>query len=297
MSYDSVPSGFLGLEAAATGYEDADMAVLPVPYEGTVSYGGGTRGGPSAIIDASRYVETWDERLGLDYGDLKVVTMPDMAVTGQGPQAMVERVEGAVRRLLADGKWVAMLGGEHSITTGAVRAHLERHPDMGVLQIDAHADLREAYEGSPFSHAAVMRRVRELTPRTVAVGIRSLSRDEHDLIHAEGLPVFWAWKLTGDWIDRVLAALPQRVYLTVDIDGLDPSIVPGTGTPEPGGMCWDQVMGLCERLTSEREVVGFDLVEVAPVPGCRVTEFTAAKLAAALMALVARSWNSRGERQ
>jgi len=288
MPYESVPHGFLGLPPGQTDYERARAVVLPVPYEGTVSYGGGTRRGPSAIIDASTFIEPWEPRLRLDYFDLTVATMPTLATAGEGPHVQVDHVEAAVADLMADGKWVTMLGGEHSITTGAVRAVRRHHPDVAVLQIDAHADLRVEYEGSPFSHASVMHRILDMGMRTVAVGIRSLSREEHDLIDERQLPVFWAWELEDDWIDRVLAELPDDVYVTFDVDGLDPAVMPGTGTPEPGGMSYEQAFQLLRRVCTERRVVGCDFVEVAPIAGQTVSEFTAARLAAMVVGLVER---------
>ena len=288
MHYEVYPRTFLGLPEEQASYEGSTAVILPVPYEGTVSYGVGTSKAPEAIIEASTYLEPWEPRLSLDYFSLQVAALPTMSLTAAGPKQAVEEVKAAVGKLLDDSKWVAMFGGEHSITPGAVAAYKEKHEDFAVLQIDAHADLRHEYEGTKHSHACAMRRVRDLGIPVVAVGIRAITKEEQEEAKEKGWPIFWSWELEGNWIDRVLAKLPQKVYLSLDADGLDPSIMPGTGTPEPGGMNWEQVFNLLERLCVTKDVIGFDLVEVSPVAGSNISEFTAAKLAAMVIGMVER---------
>ena len=279
---------FLGLPDEQATYAKSKAVILPVPYEGTVSYGVGTSKAPEAIIEASSYLEPWEPRLSLDYFSLHVATLAPMSISTASPKQAVEEVKAAVGKLLDDGKWVAMVGGEHSITPGAVAAHKGVHEDFAVLQIDAHADLRQEYEGTEHSHACAMRRVRDLGIPVVAVGIRSITKEEHEEVKEKGWPIFWAWQLVGDWIDQVLAQLPQKVYLSFDVDGLCPSIMPGTGTPEPGGMTWEQTFNLIERLCTTKDVIGFDLVEVSPIAASNISEFTAAKLAAMVIGLSER---------
>ena len=286
MHYEVYPNTFLGLPDERVQYDGSKAVILPVPYEGTVSYGVGTSRAPQAIIEASTYLEPWEPRLKLDYFSMNVSTLPAMSLSAAGPEAVVEQVRGAVAKLLDDGKWVTMVGGEHSITPGAVKAYAEKHEDFAVLQIDAHADLRLEYEGTPHSHACAMRRVREMGIPVVAVGIRSITKEEHGEAEEEGWPIFWSWQLTGQWIEQVLSELPQKVYISFDADGLCPSIMPGTGTPEPGGMTWEQAFNMLERVCTTKDVIGFDFVEVSPVAGSRISEFTAAKLMAMVIGLV-----------
>jgi agmatinase len=273
-----LPFVFGGLEPERSGYEQASVLIWPVPYEKTVSYGLGTHEGPDAIIDASRYMELYDEELRGETADIGIHTLTAMAA-GCAPEEMIPALEAEAARLLASGKFLCMLGGEHSITPPVVRAFHSRFPGLSVLQIDAHADLRESYEGTPLSHASAMRRVVEVCP-AVQVGIRSLSLEEARAI--PGLPtrIFWAKDIAGrtDWIDGVVEALTEEVYLTLDIDGLDPSVVPATGTPEPGGLTWYEVLAVLRAVAAQRRIVGMDLVELSRLPGNNAPSFLSAKL-------------------
>ncbi|HPQ80680.1 MAG TPA: agmatinase [bacterium] len=277
----SAPNNFLGLPDELSGYDKARVVVLPVPYEHTVSYGGGTASGPSAIIEASAQVELYDEELRMEPCDVGVATLPALKVEGLAPQEMRAEVVTAISRIARDGKIPLLLGGEHSVTPAAVEAVAASCGDITVVQIDAHADLREEYEGDPWSHACAMARVREICP-AVQVGIRNLSKPEAKLVQRENLPVFFAndMRMGEHWMKEALAAIPTgRIYLTIDLDGLDMSIMPATGTPEPGGMGWYQTLDFIRMLLSERDLVGMDIVELAPIKGMHACDFLAAKLA------------------
>ena len=263
--------------------------VLPVPYDFTTSYQGGARWGPRAILAASQNMELWDEELGATYRS-GIHTLAELEPTALGPEAMVERIERAVAWILEQGKLPAMLGGEHSITVGAVRAVHGRFRHLSVLQLDAHADMRDRYLDSPYSHACVMRRVREMVP-AVSVGIRSMSEEEAQFLASHPVPV-WSPRrfrsLGGDW-GPVLEALTDEVYVTLDLDGLDPSIVPATGTPEPGGLEWYETVDLLRAVSARSRIVGFDVVELSPLPGQVASDFLAARLAYRLVGLALAS--------
>jgi len=280
-----IPPNFLGLPAETAAYDKARVVVLPVPFEATTSYGTGTRGGPDAILAASRQVETFDADLGCDLADAPIHTHPSVAPALASPDAMTDRLAAVAGRLYADGKWVLALGGEHSITLGLVRAAAKKHGRLSVLQIDAHLDLRDAWEGTPYSHACVMRRIVEDGHRTVHVGIRSACHQEIQFAEAHGLPIFWASKFVGsDALLEAADALEDPVYISVDVDGLDPGVIRTTGTPEPGGLGWWETMRLLECVFSKHRVVGADVVELSAL-GDAASDFAAARLAARLAAL------------
>lgn len=272
-------STFLGLEEGP--YEDASTVVLPVPFERTTSYGKGTRGGPEAILRASQYVETYDEELDAEpCEDERIRTLPPFVPAAFDMAAALDEIEAAARPHLAAGKFLVTLGGEHSLTLAPVRAARDVYGEIGVVQFDAHADLRDEYEGTPFSHASVMRRVGELGCPTFALGLRALSRPEAELIRREQRPVVWGHQLEAaeERFDDGLARLPERVYLTFDLDFFDPSVVPATGTPEPGGGLWTPTLRLLRRLFTAKQVVAMDVVELAPIGGQPASDFVAAKL-------------------
>lgn len=283
---EHIPQNFLGLPAKTSGYDGARLVVLPIGFEATTTYGGGTRGGPEAILSASRQVETYEADLDVDLLDAPIHTLPPLTAEGSSPADVMERIRQAAARLAADGKWVLGLGGEHTVTLGLVRAAAERHGPLSILQVDAHLDLRREFDGTPYSHACVMRRCVEDGNRTVHVGIRNASREEVEFARARDLPIFWARQCAaGDrWIDAAVDALQGPVYLTADTDGLDPSVIRTTGTPEPGGLGWWPTMRLLEAVFARHDVVGADVVELAPA-GDRASDFAAARLAARIAAL------------
>ncbi len=281
---------FLALDAREANYKTARFALLPIPYDATASFGVGAREGPRAIITASQQVEDYDEELGRESYRAGIATLTPLEPDARGPQAMAERIYKAARKIVRDGKFLIGLGGEHSISAALVRAVHTRHKQLSVLQIDAHADLRDTYQGSPFSHACVMRRIHDLGVGVVGVGIRSYSAGEARFIRSAGTRMFSARTCheLDSWIEEVVGALGPAVYVTVDIDGFDPAFAPGTGTPEPGGLNWHQVTDLLAAVARQRRIVAADVVEVRPLPPSTVTEYLAARLIYRLIGLVAR---------
>lgn len=281
----SLPMNFGGLESEFSALERARAVILPVPYDFTTSYQGGTRLGPRAILTASQNMELWDEEIGAVYR-AGIHTLPEMEPTAEGPAAMVARVERAVGWILDQGKLPVMLGGEHSITAGAVRASVQRYAGASVLQIDAHADMRDTYLDSPDSHACIMRRVREIVP-AVSVGIRSMSEEEAAYLEAHPQPI-WSvrrFRALAGRHDAILSALTGEVYVTFDLDGFDPAIVPATGTPEPGGLDWYETVDLLREVSSRARIVGCDVVELSPAAGQVASDFLAARLVYRLIGL------------
>jgi agmatinase len=279
-----LPHTFLGLDETAGSFERAAAVVLPVPYESTTSWGGGTRGGPRAVLEASRYVELFDEELGCEPGVLLGVhTLPALELTRAGAGPAMDELRAAYARLAeaCGERFLVMLGGEHSISSPAILAQADRRGRrLSVLQMDAHADLRPEYEGTPASHASAMARVLDRAD-VVAVGLRGVSQEEVDVSRAhDGSTLVWAHEMQdGDrWMDLALEALGPEVYLTFDVDYFDPSLVPSTGTPEPGGGGWYDTLRFLRRVFDEREVVAADVVELAPAPGGHAADFLVAKL-------------------
>ena len=278
-----LPRVFLGLDGAPATPEGAATWILPVPYEATTSWGAGTRQGPRAVIDASRYIELFDHELGRDASRDGVYTFPALELTrGDAARAMAE-LEDAFTRVLdaAAGRRVIMLGGEHSVSAPAILAHAGRHTGrLSVLQLDAHLDLRASLDGSPFSHACAMGRVIDRVD-LVAVGARGISREEWEVAERrDNVTVVTGEEIArgGDWMDRALDALGDPLYITFDVDFFDPALVPSTGTPEPGGGDWHGALALLKRVFAERRVVGADVVEHAPIPGLTAPDFVVAKL-------------------
>jgi agmatinase len=231
------------------GFEDADAVLVPVPYGRTASYVKGSENGPAAILEASDQLEEYDVELGFNISEkLGIFTHDDLKVAEKSPEGMVKEVEAVVQELVGKGKKPVVLGGEHSITAGVVAGLGDR--TISVLQIDAHADLRDSYQGSKHNHACVMRRVRELSGNVVQVGIRSMSEEEAQYIKENGLEskMFYAHEFSKDKIEQIIAELGDKVYVTVDVDGFDPSVMPGTGTPHPGGLVWDDVTSLMKAV-------------------------------------------------
>jgi len=270
---------FGGLNVPFNNYDSARFVVLPVPYEKTTSYMKGAAKGPAAIIDASRYLELYDEELDYNPAESGIHTLKPLSVNAK-PEVMISRVKETVLRILVDGKTPIVLGGEHSITAGAVAAIRVHHGDFSILQFDAHADLRDNYHDSRFSHACTMARAREHAD-SVQVGIRSVGVDESDLVkklRGDGRLYFASDILKRDCTSDIIAGLKDKVYITFDVDCLDPSIMPSTGTPEPGGLGWYQTLGIIREISRKRTVVGFDVMELMPNRQNRSPDFTAAKL-------------------
>ena len=269
---------FLGVDAFC-GWEESRVVVLQAPLELTTSYMKGTARGPEALIEASRQVEYFDDELKAETYRRGIATLPPLRFKKDESAAAVLQIEKTTGELLDAGKRIALVGGEHTVTVGAVAAYKKRFRDLSVLHLDAHADLRESYEGSPFSHACVMARVKEICP-FASVGIRSYSQEEANTIQREGLSVFDIHRLEKDdsWMEESIDRLGETVYITLDLDALDPSVMPAVGTPEPGGMGWFQTIRYLRRVFREKVVVGFDMVELCPQTSAEYGVFTAAKL-------------------
>jgi agmatinase len=274
-------SNFLGIPEDEHTLEKSRVVVLPVPYERTVSYGVGTKNGPAAILEASHYVELYDDELDEEPYRVGVHTLPAWLPENMEPASCVEGLEEVVAGLLKKDKFVLTLGGEHSIAPGPIAAHRARYPNLSILHFDAHGDLRDEYEGQKFSHACAARRWVDLDLPTVQVGIRSISKEEVDFVRRKkNIRVVSnrEMKRSDDWIDGALGLLKDDVYVTFDVDFFDGSLVPGTGTPEPGGGSYEDALKILRRLATSRRVVGADVVEHAPVPGNRAPDFMIAKL-------------------
>src|SRR6185437_2230993 len=244
--YDRVTVGeFGGTTPTTTDFDQARVVILPVPLDRTTSYVAGTRNGPHEILVASSHMELWDEETETDIHTVGIFTLPEMEL----PFASMDDVIADIRRVASEivtrGKFPVVLGGEHSITGPVVAAVAAAHPNLSVLQIDAHADLRESFMGTPHNHACAMRRVLEHA-RCTQVGIRSLSTEEAAAVPSLATTIFYDWNMRKDpqWIDRVVDSLGETVYITIDCDGFDPAIMPATGTPEPGGLSWREALAL-----------------------------------------------------
>lgn len=264
--------------------EKARVVLVPVPYDGTTSFRSGARNGPAAIIAASYGLEDYDAELDMDVSDVGIHTAPAVEPHMGGPEPMVERVRLAVSHYVRIGKTVGVLGGEHSVAIGSVKAHLEAYPDLSVLYLDAHPDLRGEYMGTAWGHASVARRIQELCP-LVLVGVRSLCQEERDYIRTQPVPAYpWPASDDGRLHREVLGHLGASVYVSVDLDVLDPALMAAVGTPEPGGMGWYQVTSLLRAVGRSRRIVGFDVCELSPGDGPPACSYTAAKLVYKLVA-------------
>jgi len=271
------PYNFMGLEPELSNFKNAKVAVLPVPYDSTTSYRSGARDGPRAIIQASRNLELYDDDLGYEPSEIGIATLDELEPSRSSPEETINRVEKVFEELIENRKFPVMLGGEHSLTFGAVKAFKKKYADLKVLHLDAHADLRDMYEGTKYNHACVIRRVKELCD-VVSVGVRSMSKDEAKYIKENKLKIFYARDVKKWDIDEMLSNLKGKVYITIDLDVFDPSEMPAVGTPEPGGLHWYDVVEMISKISGEREIVGFDAVELAPIPYETSSDFLAAKL-------------------
>lgn len=271
-----VEPGYGGLPKEYRNKGSSRIAIIPVPYDKTSTWVKGADRGPGAIIEASANMELYDIETDSEVCGKGIFT-DEPVREKSSPERMIAAVEKRVKGHIKNGKFTVVIGGEHSVSIGAIRAHSEHFRDITVLQLDAHSDLRDEYEGSRYSHACAMARVKETCP-IVQVGIRSMDSQEKE--NMDKGRVFFAEDIQGsrEWIMNVVKLLGQRVYITIDLDVLDPSIMPSTGTPEPGGLSWYDVLALLKAVARERDVVGFDLVELCPNPGNRAPDFLAAKL-------------------
>lgn len=278
---------FGGEEVPPTPFTDADIIILPLCYERAPSYGSGSKYGPAHILDASVQLERLDEETLLDWGSLRIHTLPMMTPEGR-PKSAVEQMRKAAAKVIDEGKYLLSLGGDHAASIGPIQAAAEAYPDLGILQVDAHLDLREEWNGSRFNHACVMRRVLEIKDMSIVqVGVRAFSTSELEVLRTgDNFRTFYAHEIDPidpAWVGEVINALPETVYITIDLDGLDPSVIPGTGTPEPGGITYKQLVELLKRVGSKRNVIAADIMELTKIEGFQVSEYTAAKIVTKIM--------------
>jgi agmatinase len=268
---------FGGIPSTLSDYEKSPVVIIPVPFDATSTWIKGADKGPGAILEASANMELYDIETDSEVY-LRGIHTTAPVVVEKSPEKLAERVKEKVSKCLDDNKFVVTLGGEHSVSIGVVQAFADKFPGMSVLQIDAHTDLRPEYEGSRFNHACVMSRVRELCP-IVQVGIRSMDIVEKPYVAPDR--IFYARDIVGQdkkWIEDVINKLTDKVYVTIDLDGFDPSIVPATGTPEPGGLGYYDVLNLLRTLIMRKELIGFDVVELCPIDDNKASDFLATKL-------------------
>jgi agmatinase len=270
---------FGGIDPIFSSFEKAAFVVVPVPYDLTSTYQPGSRNGPLAILGASHHMELYDEELGKETYLAGIHTLPPLEVDARGPAEMMMTIRQKILEIISFDKTPVILGGEHSVSWGAAWAMKEKYPEISVLQLDAHADLRDSYQGSPYSHACVGRRIWELCP-LVQAGIRSMSAEEASFITKNKIKTFSADFILEEnrWWEAICENLRDDVYITIDLDVLDPAIMPSTGTPEPGGIYWKDLLRLVREIAGRYRIRGFDVVELAPIPGMVAPDFLAAKL-------------------
>jgi len=273
------PMSFGGALPHPATFDSARAVILPVPVDRTTSYVGGTRNGPHEILMASSHMELWDDELQVDVHEAGIFTLPEMELPFGEMGPLMDEIQRVAREILRHDKFLVTLGGEHSITPPLVAAAAAHYQGLGVLQIDAHADLRDSYMGTRHNHACAIRRTLEYAPVT-QVGIRSMSTEEAKAAPGLNTTIFHDYSMRRDpaWIDRVVDTLPENVYVTIDVDGFDPAIMPATGTPEPGGLSWYEALALLRATLQRRTVVACDVVELSPLPGVMAPNFLCAKL-------------------
>lgn len=284
--YKTLPlkKNFLAIDKEFSSYENSKAVILSAPYEKTTSYGKGTAGGPGAILEASHYVEFFDEETEKEICfDIGIAAIEPMKFGKLSGKRALELIYKNVNEHIKNDKFVITLGGEHSISTAPIKAHFDNYPELSILHFDAHSDLREEYEGSKYSHASFAARVAEFSAEITQVGIRAQCKEEFEFIKEKGINTFYAHRMRSDGFDKTLikeivGTLKKNVYITFDVDYFDPSIMPSTGTPEPNGFYWDETMRLLRKVCAERNLVGFDVVELAPRKDYTFPDFLTAKL-------------------
>jgi len=271
------PYNFGGLERQ--NYKSSKVVIIPVPYESTTYYMSGTKEGPWAIINASRHMELYNAEDGRNISKIGIFTLEELEPSKNSPKETISRIENVITQILNDEKFPLMIGGEHSITLGAASAFKKKYSshNLSVLQLDAHTDLRDEFEGTKFHHATVIRRIsQDLKMPITQVGIRSISEEESEYLkESKKNNIFYDKRFSNE---EVINTLKENVYLTLDLDVFDPSFMPSVGTPEPGGLGWYEVLDLIKEVAKNRKIVGADVVELSPIPGFVAPDFLAAKL-------------------
>jgi agmatinase len=276
---NNIQNNYAALPKDFSDYNKSKVVIIPVPYEGTVTYGKGTSKGPGAIIEASKNMELYDIELNKEICEIGIHTLKGLKCEKE-PQKVIEQIYNEAKKLINDKKFIVMLGGEHSITTGLVKAYKESFDSLSVLQIDAHSDLRQSYNETIYSHACIMKRIFDMKIPFIQVGIRSQDIEEVELVKKNNLKLFYSKDIydNNDWMMDVISRLTNNVYITIDIDALDPSIMPSTGTPEPGGLQWYQILRFLRKVAKQKNIIGFDVVELAPQKNNPAPDFLVAKL-------------------
>jgi agmatinase len=282
-----VENNFLALEKEFSGYENSEIAIISAPYEHTVSYGGGTAAGPGGILEASAYVEFYDDETEREICfDKGIATIEPIDFGGKTGREALDMIKQQVAAVINDGKFAVTLGGEHTISTAPIEAHFEKYPDMSILHFDAHSDLRDSYEGSKYSHASFLARVCEFFPsnKITQLGIRAQCREEAEFIKKNKVNTFYASAIRRghhgiDWQKKAVSTLGEKVYITFDVDYFDPAIMPSTGTPEPDGFLYSETLDVFREIKSSgRQIIGFDVVELAPKKEIPHPDLTTARL-------------------
>ena len=270
---------FGGALPTRVSFDEASVVILPVPVDRTTSYVGGTRNGPHELLQASTHMELWDDEMKADVHGVGIFTLPEMELPFGEMAPLVDEIERVAYEIVSRDKFLVSIGGEHSITPPLVSAAARKFPGLSVLQIDAHADMRDSYMGTVHNHACAMRRALQFA-KVTQVGIRSLSTEEAEALPKLKSTVFYDVDMRRDpkWIDAVVASLAENVYVTIDVDGMDPAIMPATGTPEPGGLSWPEITSLLRATAERRRIVAADIVELSPIPGLVAPNFLCAKL-------------------
>ncbi len=290
MDDKNTSKNYIALEEEYSSLKKSKVVVMQVPYDKTATYIKGTVNGPQAIIDASKKMELFDEELNQETYKIGIHTMEPLPVQDMAPEAMVEKVYGSTVELLKANKFPVILGGEHSVSIGAVRAFKETYPNLSVLHLDAHYDMRDEYFGSKFNHGCVARRISEICP-IVQTGTRSLSKEEKDFLttvvngRVKTVNVYDILDMPL-WKDVISRGLTEHVYVSIDLDVFDPSLMPAVGTPEPGGIGWYETLDLLREVSKDKKIVGFDVVELCPIKGQVSSDFLAAKLVYRLLGYV-----------
>jgi len=271
---------FLGLDENESAYKKSKVVVIPAPFEASTSYQKGTGRGPEAILHASQQVERYDIESGKNFHTVGIHTMEPLPLQSAPATEAFNLVEEATTKILTDKKWPILIGGEHAISYGFFKALFKKYRRLSIFHIDAHTDMRESYEGNPYSHASVLYHIRKHCQKTVSVGIRSMCKEEADYVKKHKVAVYYDHDIHKEGFDakNILKHLTHQVYVTIDVDGFSPSLIPTTGTPEPGGLPWYPTLALLKQIFREREIVGLDVVEVMPIPNLVYGDFSVAKL-------------------
>lgn len=282
-----VNKNFLALEDNYSNYNDSEIVIVSAPYEHTVSYGGGTRNGPDGILKASQYVEFFDDELFKELCfEKKIATLEKIDFSNAKDKDALDLIYNMTKALLNDNKFVVTLGGEHTISAAPIKAHFEKYPNMCILQFDAHSDFRDSYNGSIYSHASVMARVAEFFPpdKITQLGIRAQCIEEAEFIKNKNVNTFYASAVrrglhSHNWIEKLVDSLDEEIYITFDVDYFDPSIMPTTGTPEPDGFLYSETLDVFRKIREKgKKIIGFDVVELAPINGITHPDITCARL-------------------